>query len=135
MPQKREWHLLEGGLSEAVLVRDVVDSIDNVERVHAGSVRIHAGSVHVRRRRRRSGERRRAEEEAEEKRLSQLSETIQNAVSNITYPGEGKLEVDHLEVDDGSDDDEDGEFDINGMQFGQLGGKLGHMRSSRLTAH
>lgn len=86
-------------------------------------------------RRRRSDERRRAEEEAEEKTLSQLSETIRNAVSNVTYPGEGKLEVDHLEVDDGSDDDEDGEFDISGMQFGQLGGKLGQMRSSRLTAH
>ncbi|KAF2162533.1 hypothetical protein M409DRAFT_69107 [Zasmidium cellare ATCC 36951] len=64
-------------------------------------------------RRRRSEERRRAEEEeAEEKRRSQLSETIRNAVSNVTYPGEGKLEVDHLEVDDDDEDDEDAEFDI-----------------------
>ncbi|KAK4494591.1 hypothetical protein PRZ48_013947 [Zasmidium cellare] len=86
-------------------------------------------------RRRRSEERRRAEEEAEEeKRRSQLSETIRNAVSNVTYPGEGKLEVDHLEVDDDDDDDE-AEFDIGNIQFAGLGGKLGQMRSSRLTAH
>lgn len=87
-------------------------------------------------RRRRSEERRRAEEEeAEEKRRSQLSETIRNAVSNVTYPGEGKLEVDHLEVDDDDDNDEEAEFDIGHIQFAGLGGKLGHMRSSRLTAH
>lgn len=86
-------------------------------------------------RRRRSEERSRAEAEAAEKRMSELSATIKNAVTNASFPTEGKLEVDHLEVDDGSDDDEDGEFDISGLDFGQLGGKFGQMRSSRVVAH
>lgn len=86
-------------------------------------------------RRRRSEERRRAEEEAEEKRLSQLSQTIRNAVSNVACLAEGKLEVDDLEVDDADDDDEEAEFDIGGLDFGGLSGKLGQMRSTRLVAH
>lgn len=86
-------------------------------------------------RRRRSEERHRLEEEeAEQERHGPSpipTPEVKTAAAHITFPSEGKLEVDELEVDDGSDDDNEGDFDISNMRFG----KFAQIRSTRLAVH
>ncbi|EME78266.1 uncharacterized protein MYCFIDRAFT_212342 [Pseudocercospora fijiensis CIRAD86] len=84
-------------------------------------------------RQRRTGERRCLAEEAEKRELAAdvaWNEQVHSIAVNVAFPTQPKLQVDELEVDDGSDDD-DGELDISDLRFGTFA----HVRSTRLAVH
>ncbi|KXT12096.1 hypothetical protein AC579_1872 [Pseudocercospora musae] len=83
-------------------------------------------------RQRRNDEGRRLAEEAEKREFAAdvWNDQVQNIGVNVAFPSPGTVQVDELEVDDGSDDD-DGDVDIEHLRFGTFA----HMRSTRLAVH
>lgn len=87
-------------------------------------------------RRRREEERERADEEAQAKVRAAhpaLNQTVKGLAAAVTLPTEVTLEVDELEVDDDSEDEED--FAITALQLGKFS-QMRQMRNApRLAAH